>query len=207
MDAAKETSWMSRSVPVTVRRIELGSGEVEESCFVNCPMTSVPVSLARCHSCPRLVSGSLRQGSRISLHCVAPGAPNEWMVGDVMSTRVTCIDQDMEQSEVIESLKKNGLFKAPVVDSRGHLVSSVTLADDMVEGESIRSREVPFLASSSLDDAATWLERSGSSQVSVVNDRGQVIGTLSMEDVMKWIAELATEPFRTGVAHARRSSR
>jgi len=190
------------TVPVTIRKIELGSGEIDQRSFVTCPVEGGPVSLKRCQSCPRLSAHSLMLDDRVTLRCEVPNDSLDWTVADVMSTRVTCLHQELTLGEAVDALEKQGLGSAPLVDREGHWGGHIDLNrliwDRSAKDPELESTRVdefvvpgnrPLLAKMPLADAVAELARLDSRGTAVIDDCGRVVGVISTQEVMDWWAK------------------
>jgi len=132
-------------------------------------------------------------------------------VSAVMTATVTCVDSELDLNEVAGVLKRARLHAAPVVEDAGVLLGVVSQSDllrgrstddDDAEAEDrfppdsvgllvedVMTTEVAKLAECApLAEAARVFARNGVHLIPIVSNEDVVVGTLSVMDLVRWIA-------------------
>ena len=113
-----------------------------------------------------------------------------------MTTRVICARRDVRLDTVVRLLVEHHIGCIPIVDDRGKPIGIVTKADLIERGDSARiAADVMMPLAITLDEratvahAATMMALEGFHHVMVVSASGALIGLVSSQDIVKWLAE------------------
>lgn len=225
--------------PVQVRSTEYSEGETVEARSVRCPISKDSMSLEHCLNCKRYAALVSRPEGEASLWCRVPVAalegatpPSEWVrtleqtpVTELMTTKVTCVDSELNLDEVAQIFEKKHIRAAPVVEDEGVLIGMVSKSD-LVRGYSHDGEEEEFdqdchfppncvgvivdgimttdvaklLETASLADAARLFATRGVHHLPVVTKDEVVVGMVSVTDLVRWIASKleSTPPSKSG---------
>jgi CBS domain-containing protein len=213
--------------PVQVRSTEYSEGEATEARSVRCPLSKASVALDHCLGCQRYASLVSRPEGDSSLWCRVPVAavegatgPSEWAtklertpVAEVMTSKVTCVDSELNLDEVAQVFEKKHLRAAPVVEDGGVLIGMVSKSDlvrghshddeeDALDSDShfppncvgvivddIMTTDVAKLReTASLAEAFRMFAARGVHRIPVVTEDDVVVGMLSVMDLVRWMA-------------------
>lgn len=131
-------------------------------------------------------------------------------VREVMTANVTCVDSELGLAQVAAVLDENRLHSAPVVEDQGALIGVISRTDVLGGGlpPGGVSHGLPFARSglivddvmtttvatlnenASLTAAVRLFAHTGLHRVPVVSDEGEVVGVLSIADLMRWLAKV-----------------
>jgi CBS domain-containing protein len=213
--------------PVQVRSTEYSEGEAAEARSVRCPLSKASETLEHCLGCQRYASLVSRPEGDASLWCRVPvaalegdNAPGEWVtklertpVAEIMTTKVTCVDSELNLDEVAQVFEKKHIRAAPVVEDGGVLIGMVSKSD-LVRGyghedeedeldqdchfppncvgvivDDIMTTDVAKLReTASLAEAARMFAARGVHHIPVVTKDEIVVGMLSVMDLVRWMA-------------------
>jgi CBS domain-containing protein len=213
--------------PVQVRSTEYSEGETMEARSVRCPISKDSMSLEHCLSCERYAALVSRPEGEASLWCrvpvaalEGPTAPGEWVrtleqtpVTEIMTSKVTCVDSELNLDEVAHIFEKKHIHAAPVVEDEGVLIGIVSKSD-LVRGYSTEDEEDEFgqdghfppncvgvivdgimttdvaklRETASLAEAARLFSTRDVHHLPVVTKDEVVVGIVSVTDLVRWIA-------------------
>ncbi len=218
---------MTAHFPVQVRSTEYIDGETVEARSVHCSISKGSVPLEHCLNCERCVGLVSKSEGASSLWCRVPAAAIESTPGDlgarlrrtpvseVMTTKVICVESELNMDELARIFDKKHLRAAPVVDDAGVLIGMVSKSDlvrgcsseDEDEGDAfdegghfppnsvgvivdgIMTKDVARLReTASLAEAARMFSSRGVHHLPVVTKDELVVGMLSVMDLARWIA-------------------
>lgn len=128
-------------------------------------------------------------------------------VSEVMTRSVTCVDSELELDVLAQLFENRGIRAAPVVEDRGVILGMVSMTD-LVRGlraEAARSRgprrnddllvedimtsgAVTLAETTSLTEALTLMAERDLHRVPVVTESGEVVGFVSVIDLLRWVA-------------------
>ncbi len=211
-DSSEKSGDVLVQLRVQTRGTELGESQAAEAHWVHCPIRGV-TGLEVCAGCERRVGVRDHDGGRV-LECLvpeahtrerAPAAALDTQVIDVMSADAVCLDPELGLLEASELLTRSGLHAAPVVDDTGVVVGFVSKTDLHPELARTPRDDAPFRHRPLVEDVMTpqvvtlsqratmgeairVMGQARVHRVPVVDAQGQVIGVLSMRDVMRWLA-------------------
>jgi CBS-domain-containing membrane protein len=135
----------------------------------------------------------------------------ETKVRDVMMRDVVCVDDDLTLDELAQVFQRTGVRIAPVVDDDGLLLGMVSTNDlvrggDRLEGDRDRATAFPpaclgvlvedvmtpqvvsLFESATLAEALRVFAARGLHRIPVVTAAQQVVGILSVTDLLRWMA-------------------
>jgi Mg/Co/Ni transporter MgtE len=123
------------------------------------------------------------------------GVANE-LCGQLIGDEVTCLDCDLKAEQGLSLLAAAGLTSAPVVDDNGVLVGVVFLSrlaqlrdtDAEVE-DAMVTRPVSTSQRATVMEVARLMAKHDLDHVPVVTGDGHLIGEVSAQDVVRWLAE------------------
>lgn len=215
--------------PVQVRSTEYMEGETVEARSVRCAVLKGSVPLEHCMTCERCVGLVSKSEGVSSLWCRVPAASLEagstpgdlgtrlrsTPVSKVMTSKVTCVDSELNLDELAQLFEKKHLRAAPVVEDGGVLIGMVSKSD-LVRGcaqddedeedaldegghfppnsvgvivDGIMTRDVASLReTASLAEAARMFAAKGVHHIPVITKDEIVVGMLSVMDLARWIA-------------------
>ncbi|MBX7117001.1 MAG: CBS domain-containing protein [Myxococcaceae bacterium] len=212
MNDENDDVWVR--LPIRVRQTEYGDGENTSTASVHCPVNENAPELEHCLRCPRYIGISGDVGRGAAMYCRVPRKAEQRppSTGDVffdtlaqtsvrqlMSTRVTCLDSELTPAEAAELLTKGGLHAAPVVEDEGVLIGMFSRADagtsppasrGLLVDDVMSTQVVKLNESATAADAVALFASTGLHRLPVVSSTQQVVGILSVVDVMRWLASL-----------------
>jgi CBS domain-containing protein len=209
-------------LPLQIRRTEYGDGELQDSASVQCPLLGASTPLSHCEDCERRVCLTSVHGEAPGQWCRVPGASVKAEVaplglGDllartpvsaVMTSRVTCVDSELDLSQLARVFSRAKVHAAPVVEDGGLLLGMISTAA-LVRGPTPEELEEPAFPpdsigvlvedvmtldvlsleeTASLVSAVHLMAQKGVHRLPVVSRDGVVVGILSVIDVMRWLA-------------------
>lgn len=123
------------------------------------------------------------------------GVGNE-LCGQLLGDEVTCLDCDLTAEQGLSLLAAAGLTSAPVVDDNGVLVGVVFLsrlaqlrATNAEVEDAMVSHPVSTSQRATVMEVARLMAKHDLDRVPVVTGDGHLIGEVSAQDVVRWLAE------------------
>jgi CBS domain-containing protein len=113
----------------------------------------------------------------------------------VMSSHITCVNEELPAEELVTLLVGRGFSGVPVVDSTGKPVGVVSKSDliEDTRGLLVRDLMMPIAftlpENATLSQAAALMAYENIHRVPVVAADGAVIGIISALDIARWVAE------------------
>ena len=176
-------------LPARVRVSVTADGDELVSGSVHCPMHGRAQPLEHCRACVRFV----QEGGRdvAMLECHVPDVGPHGVVGELISRLSVCLDGELGVEAAARLLEGAHLNAAPVVDDNGVVVGLVTaksldrarLEDAMTRELFTVSEDVPVL------EAARLMAQRRLTSLTVVNARGEVVGSVEVHAVLEALVE------------------
>jgi CBS domain-containing protein len=192
-------------LPARVRVSVTADGDELVSGSVHCPMHGRAQPLEHCRACVRFV----QEGGRdvAMLECHVPDVGPHGVVGELISRLSVCLDGELGVEAAARLLEGAHLNAAPVVDDNGVVVGLVTaksldrarLEDAQLRGfqrghtaevEDAMTREL-FTVSEDVPvlEAARLMAQCRLTSLTVVNARGEVVGSVEVHAVFEALVE------------------
>ena len=124
--------------------------------------------------------------------------------GGIMTTEVTSLYEYLSVEDAIESLRRlheelEQMFYVYVIDGRGHLVGVLSMRDLILAkpGTLLREIMIPNVRAAPVDmdqeDVAALFRKHSYLAMPVVDDRGRLIGLITVDDIVDVLQEEVTE--------------
>jgi magnesium transporter len=124
--------------------------------------------------------------------------------GGIMTTAVTSLNEHLSVAEAIQELRRlseelEQMFYVYVVDDRNHLVGVLSMRDLILARPERRLRDIMRTQVTSVpatmdqEQVANTVRRLGYLALPVVDERGRLIGLITVDDVVDVVEEEATE--------------
>jgi CBS-domain-containing membrane protein len=212
-------------LPVRSCRV-VGPGDVAETHHtVQCARQKRSIAFSRCCGCAHMISVDVDpDGQHGTVECdVTDGALPHGRVdvaeaavrvrlGDVIGVDATCVRSDLEVEAVIDLIVDGGLRAVPVVDAQRGLVGIVSKSDLLRRRGTARtvSEVMTPLVHGLPEDAPvayaiSLMAFEGLHEVPVVDANSHVIGMVTANDALRWVAQALgyVVPTRSRAAPAR----
>jgi len=193
-------SSSSSPLPVHSRRTMRADGTIADASSVFCAFKACSVSVDVCAECERCDEIVVPEGERAAqgVRCDAARAgptPECWTA----MCNVFCVDPELSAAKLTDLLMDFSIDAAPVVDEEGMLLGIISRADllrwlwhDGAPLATVGALMRPALGVSEtapIASAAARLSLLGADALPVIsNARPAVIGVITAQDVMTWLA-------------------
>jgi predicted transcriptional regulator len=197
-------------LPERVRVSVTADGDEFVSGTVHCPAHGAARSLEHCRACVRFVRESGREVAMLECHVPAAVTAPRGVVGELVSRVSVCLDGELGVEEAARLLEGAHVNAAPVVDDNQVVVGLVTsksldrarLEDAQLRGfqrghtsevEDAMTRELFTVAEDvPVVDAARLMAERKLTSLTVVNARGEVVGSVEVHAVLAALVERLT---------------
>lgn len=204
----------TRRLPVRSLRVTTADGDVESQHTVQCPRRHQSTAFERCCGCSQMRSIDVAEdGTHGTIECHVDGdemprgrvdvaeAAVRIRLGDVLPTETLCVRGDVTVDEVERMILDRGIRALPVVDESRRLVGMVSKTNLLrarrearrrPKGKSVRDVMTPLVHGLPEDApvayAISLMAFEHLHEVPVVDTHGHVIGMLTANDALRWVA-------------------
>ncbi len=192
---------------INARRVVSSDGATSYESVVICPKRGETVDFQACTRCDRYAGLSHdRPRGHSFVSCRAPelGAEvdraEQKLVGDIMTSDVLCIRDDLDVGAVSQLFLEEGVNSAPVVDATRAPIGMLSRSDllrprpaETLVADVMTPMAFFVHAGATIGEAASLMAYEGVHQVPVVSDDEKVIGLVTALDVLRWQASRSGE--------------
>lgn len=204
----------TRRLPVRSLRVTNAEGDVESQHTVQCPRRHLSTAFERCCGCSHMRAIDVSEdGTRGTIECHVDGddmprgrvdvaeAAVRIRLGDVLPAETLCVRGDVTADEVEEMILKNGIRAVPVVDDARRLLGVISKTDLLrarrekrrrPKGRTVHDVMTPLVHGLPEDApvayAISLMAFERLHEVPVVDMHGHLIGMLTANDALRWVA-------------------